>query len=96
MGVSRQKYQGGLPFPPPGNLPEQGIEPRSPTLQADALHSEPPGEGRVNSSRQRDTILTLECLLVTRGSEAWISRGKMTMAQSRKVCNLALNEKGQF
>ena len=34
----------GLPFTSPGNLPNQGIEPRSPALQADALTSEPPGK----------------------------------------------------
>ena len=32
----------GLPFPPPGDLPDPGIEPGSPRLQADALLSEPP------------------------------------------------------
>ena len=36
----------GLPFPSPGDLPDSGIKPRSPSLQADALPSEPPGEGR--------------------------------------------------
>ena len=43
MGFSRQEYWSGLPFPSPGDLPDPGIEPRSPTLQADALPSEPPG-----------------------------------------------------
>ena len=42
MGFSRQEYWGGLPFPPPGDLPNPGIEPRSPALQSDALPSEPP------------------------------------------------------
>ena len=42
MGFSRQEYWSGLPFPSPGELPDPGIEPRSPTLQADALTSEPP------------------------------------------------------
>ena len=42
MGFSRQEYWSGLPFPSPGDLPDPGIEPRSPTLQADALPSEPP------------------------------------------------------
>ena len=36
VGFSRQEYWSGLPFPPPGDLPNPGIEPRSPTLQADS------------------------------------------------------------
>ena len=42
MGFSRQEYWSGLPFPPPGDLPDPGIEPGSPALEADALTSEPP------------------------------------------------------
>ena len=42
---SRQEYWSGLPFPSPGDLPNPGIEPGSPALQADALPSEPPGTG---------------------------------------------------
>ena len=34
MGFSRQDYWSGLPFPSPGDLPNPGIEPRSPVLQA--------------------------------------------------------------
>ena len=41
---SRQEYWSGLSFPSPGDLPDLGIEPRSPTLKADALPSEPPGK----------------------------------------------------
>ena len=44
MGFSRQECWSGLPFPSPGDLPDPGIEPRSPALQADALPSEPPGK----------------------------------------------------
>ena len=44
VGFSRQEYWSGLPFPSPGDLPNPGIEPRSPTLAADALTSEPPGK----------------------------------------------------
>ena len=44
MGFSRQEYWSGLPFPPPGDLPDPEMEPRSPTLQADSLLSEPPGK----------------------------------------------------
>ena len=57
MGFSRQEYWSGLPFPSPGDLPEPGIEPRSPTLQADALTSVPPGKpslykGNLNCKRE--------------------------------------------
>ena len=44
MGFSRQEYWSGLPFPSPGDLPNPGIKPGSPALQADALLSEPPGK----------------------------------------------------
>ena len=44
MGFSRQEYWNGLPFPSPGDLPNLGIEPRSPALQVDSLPSEPPGK----------------------------------------------------
>ena len=41
----------GLPYPPPGNLPNPGIEPMYPALQADTLPSEPPGKStRLNIS----------------------------------------------
>ena len=43
---SSKKYWSGLPCPPPGDLLNPGIEPRSPTLQADSLPSEPPGKPR--------------------------------------------------
>ena len=48
-GFSRQECWSGLPFPSPGNLPNPGIEPRSPTLQADALPSEPQGSLLISS-----------------------------------------------
>ena len=53
MGFSRQEYWSGLPFPSPGDLPDPGIEPRSPTLQADALISEPPGKPKLSCSLSR-------------------------------------------
>ena len=41
MGFPRQEYWNGLPFTPPGDLPDPGIETVSPALQADSLSSEP-------------------------------------------------------
>ena len=42
MGFPRQEYWNGLPFPSPGDLPDPGIEPGSPALEAGTLTSEPP------------------------------------------------------
>ena len=41
MGFSRHEYWSGVPFPSPGDLPDPGMEPGSPALEADALPSEP-------------------------------------------------------
>ena len=49
MGFSRQEYWIGLPFPPPGNLPNPGIEPVSPvspTLAGRFFTAEPPGKSK--------------------------------------------------
>ena len=67
MGFSRQEYWSGLPFPSPGDLPNPGVEPRSPTLQADALTSAPPGKPlniRIQSLRKppSDTGLQIQVL----------------------------------
>ena len=43
-GILQARILEWLPFPSPGDLPDPGIEPRSPALQADALTSEPPGK----------------------------------------------------
>ena len=59
MGFSRQEYWSGLPCPPPGNLPDPGLEPKSPAspvFQADSLSTEPPGKphsknGKMQKSR---------------------------------------------
>ena len=47
MGFPKQEYWSGLPFPSPGDLPDTGIEPESPALQADSLPSEPLGNPKV-------------------------------------------------
>ena len=43
MGSPRQEYWSGLPFPSRGDIPDSGIDPGSPMLQAGSLLSEPPG-----------------------------------------------------
>ena len=61
MGFSRQEYWSGLPFPSPRDLPDPGIEPGSPALEADPLTSEPPGKPRyhLNQSLIQSKALTL-------------------------------------
>ena len=48
MELSRQKYWSGLPCPQPGDLPNPGIEPRSPALQVDFLPAELPGKPHIH------------------------------------------------
>ena len=43
-GILQARIRSGLPFPSPGDLPDPGIEPGSPSLEADTLTSEPPGK----------------------------------------------------
>ena len=66
MEFSRPEHWSGQPFPPPVDLPNLGIEPRSPTLQADSLQAEPqwkpmnPGVGSLSLLQRiytRDWIL---------------------------------------
>ena len=60
MGFPRQEYLSGLPFPPPGDLPNPGIEPRSPTLQKDSFASELQRKIIVNNAalnRRRQSFL---------------------------------------
>ena len=62
MEFSRQEYWSGLPFPSPGHLPDPGIEPKSPTLQADALLSEPAGKSTEKLHGKRSLSLCFQLL----------------------------------
>ena len=46
MGFSREEYWSGLPCPPPGDLPDLGIKPRSPVLAGRFFTAEPPGKSQ--------------------------------------------------
>ena len=74
MGFSRQQYWSGLPFPSPGDLPNPGIETMSPTLQADALTSEPPG--KPSSWKEILKIRAEINAKETKGTIAKINKGK--------------------
>ena len=59
VGFSRQEYWSGLPFPSPGDLPDPGIESRSPASQIGSLPSKPPGKPW-NGKRTSQTLLTFQ------------------------------------
>ena len=61
-GFSRQEYWTGLPFPSPGDLPDPGIKPGSPTLQANSLPSELPGKPMFQESSSQTTVLGNACI----------------------------------
>ena len=65
MGFPRQEYWSGLPFPSPGDLPDPGIKPWSPALQADSLPSEPQG------SPKKSYYLSEAPCRETRGRTTW-------------------------
>ena len=68
MGFSRQEYWSGLPFPSPGDLPDPGIEPGSPTFQADALTSEPPGKPVAQKEEAFSVVKTVKRQWITMSS----------------------------
>ena len=68
MESSRQEYWSGLPFPPLGDLPDPGIEPRSPALQVDSLPFEPPGDSNTMTAPTR-----LMCVLMCTSHIAAVS-----------------------
>ena len=83
MGFSRQEYWSGLPFPPPGDLPDQGIEPASPVspaLQADSLPAEPSGKLQVFE------ILTVQCSQYL-GFSYWNKKFKKNGVNCRFTCS---------
>ena len=60
MGFSSRECWSGLAFPSPGDLPGPGIEPGSPTLQADSLLSEPPGKQQLRLKCTRKDLTTFK------------------------------------
>ena len=60
MRFSRQEYWSGLPFPSPEDLPDPGIEPGFPALQADALPSEPPGKPYLGTKQQQINAIEVQ------------------------------------
>ena len=60
---SRQEYWSGWPLPSLGDLPDPGIDPRSPALQEDSLPFEPSGKTLLNSDRLRQALQKKESII---------------------------------
>ena len=78
-GFSRQEYWSGLPCPPPGDLPNPGIDPTSPALRVDSLSADPPGKPKM--------YLHMTYFFILSG-EYWIDPNQGCSGDSFKVyCN---------
>ena len=86
--LSRQEYWSGLPCPPPGDLPDPGIEPGSPVLQADSLVSESPRKPRLLDGWASYPVSASPWMLAAQGgarnweetvSFGWMSYGQRTV-----------------
>ena len=88
MGFSRQEYRSGSPFPSPVDLPDPGIEPRSPALQADTLPSEPPGKIRTDMLTDFNTNLGRSSPWVT-----WEGTGNCTLPLMPMFCVYDLGDR---
>ena len=102
----RQEYWSGLPFPSPEDLPDPGIEPSSPALQADALPSEPPGKPRETKGKgenKRYTYLSAEFQRIARrdkkaflGDQCKEIEENNRMGKTRDPFKKIRNTKGTF
>ena len=77
VGFSRQEYWSGLPFPSPGDLPNPGIKPGSPALQADSLPTEPLGKlmWTLKQSDSNELFYETEIDSWTQKANLWLLKG---------------------
>ncbi|XP_055443960.1 5'-3' DNA helicase ZGRF1 isoform X7 [Bubalus kerabau] len=98
MEFSRQEYWSGLPFPSPGDLPDPGIQPGSPTLWADGLLSEPPGNPKILLAILYDDkgvcleSLFLKCLEVKPGDDLESDRYLITVEEVKVAGSTAVKQ----
>ena len=87
MGFPRQKYWSGFPFPPPGDLPDPGIEPMSPALAGGFFTTEPPGTLYRWNLKKKKKSDTYELILQNRNM--YFTKQKYVYSQINKT-NLCL------
>ena len=94
MGFSRQECWSGLPFPSPGDLPDPGLEPGSPALQADALPSEPPGKLKENMNVEQDLLSPFKNILFITSVTLMTSQG--TKSRKFSISSLVKGRLNQY
>ena len=99
--ISRQEYWSGLLFPCPGDLPNPGIEPRSPALEADALTSEPPGKPWLTLYKLIFFFSPLSLTSWCRNYDLFIcitlrAPETLTSARSGSICGLKLTHRHTY
>ena len=87
MKFSRPEYWSGKPFPSPGDLPNPGIEPRSPALQVDSLPAEP--QGKPKNTRVGCHAL-LQRIFPTQGSNPGLPHCKKTPLPSESQYSMVI------
>ena len=80
---SRQEYWSGLPFPSLEDLPDPGIEPKSPAFQADSLPSEPPGKPTTREA----TAMRSPCTATRQFSSPKLEEAHMQQRRSSRAKN---------
>ena len=103
MGFSRQEYWSGLPFPSPGNLPSQGIKPKSPALQA-VITTELPGREHysvvalfsitVKVCTAWLIVLVISLVLVITVNITTTSKNRAT--KNRDLCSISVRKAHKF
>ena len=78
MEFSRLGYRSGQPLPSPGDLPNPGIEPTSPALQADSLPAEPPGKPKITGV---GSLCLLQGIFPTQESNWSLLHGRRSLYQ---------------
>ena len=79
-------------IPSPGDLPDPGIEPRFPTLKADALTSEPPGKPQKTRSNREPQFLDLKSLYLVFFFDISLSHPKSDHSSAFYLCHVILTK----
>ena len=85
MGLSWEEYWSGWPLPPPGDLPNSGIEPRPPSWEVDSLPDEPPEKPKYQKIFENNPYIFKFNVTFTK-RDHWLSHWSRNKEQRSWVC----------